>query len=180
MSETPSETGGTTQSKMSQGFDSAKNKMGKVFSTLNGKLPTTSSGFLIGVLCVIFIGASYYMYVKRVKPMLDKKYVPNKEFTKGTTKKQADLYFFYTTWCPHCKKSMPEWNKLKEKIGKRKINNYSIKFLEVDCDKDSKVADKYNVESYPTIKLIYGDTVVEYDAKPELSTLMSFLEKVIV
>ena len=51
-----------------------------------------------------------------------------------------------------------------------------INTLSIDCDQDKKTADSYNVEGYPTIKLERGTQVVEYDAKPELSTLKLFLE----
>ena len=136
--------------------------------------------FVMFIIFFLFIGISYYLYDNYVKKMLDTKYVENKEFTDRDTKKQIDFYFFYTNWCPHCKSSRTEWNIFKEKIGDRKINNYTIKFFEVDCDKDSKVADKYKVEEYPTIKAISKEGVFDYDAKVDAKTLMDFLESITV
>jgi len=38
---------------------------------------------------------------------------------------------------------------------------------------------KYNVEGYPTIKLIKDGQVIEYDAKPDKPTLVQFFNTVI-
>ena len=54
-----------------------------------------------------------------------------------------------------------------------------IKCTEVNCDDDEAMADKYNVEAYPTIKLVKNNTVYEYDAKPNVDTLGQFLDSVL-
>ena len=54
------------------------------------------------------------------------------------------------------------------------IQGMKINTLAIDCDQDKKTADTYNVQGYPTIKLERGTQIVEYDAKPELSTLKLF------
>ena len=54
-----------------------------------------------------------------------------------------------------------------------------IKCLEINCDEDEETANKYNVEAYPTIKLVKDDTVYEYDAKPNVDTLGQFLKSVL-
>ena len=38
------------------------------------------------------------------------------------------------------------------------------------------MADKYKVEGYPTIKLIYKGNVYNYDAKPKSENLKQFLD----
>ena len=85
-----------------------------------------------------------------------------------------DIYFFYTSWCPHCKTAFPVWNTLKAE--KPKVNGVTINYIEVDCEKDAATAEKYSVEGYPTIKLVRGNSVIEYDAKPELDTLKRFID----
>ena len=47
--------------------------------------------------------------------------------------------------------------------------------MEIDCDKDTAIAEKFKVEGYPTIKLVRGNQVIEYDAKPDIDTLNQFL-----
>ncbi|MAU36529.1 MAG: hypothetical protein CMD14_04050 [Flavobacteriales bacterium] len=127
----------------------------------------------------IFICAAIFVFITYVKPKLNQQYVANKEFTDTNTDTDnyADLYFFYTSWCPHCKSAKPTWEQLKQEIGDSQINGTKIKFIEIDCDEDSATADKFKVEGYPTIKLVNKTQIIEYDAKPDLDTLKLFLEK---
>ncbi len=127
----------------------------------------------------IFICAAIFVFLTYVKPKLNKQYVANKEFTKTDSNfdSQSDLYFFYTSWCPHCKSAKPIWEKLKQDVGNSQVNGTTIKFIEIDCDQDSATADKFKVEGYPTIKLVHKNQIIEYDAKPDLDTLKTFLEK---
>ena len=37
------------------------------------------------------------------------------------------------------------------------------------------MADRYGIEGFPTIKLIKGDEVIEYDARPNKDTILEFL-----
>lgn len=133
---------------------------------------------IVIILAAIFIAAAIWVYNSYVKPRVDAAYVPNKEFIQeeGGLNDTADLYFFYTTWCPHCKKAMPVWEKFKEKIQPTGVNGVKINFIEVDCDKDPDTASRFNVEGYPTIKLSHNKKVVEYDAKPDIDTLNQFLQ----
>ena len=137
--------------------------------------------FLMLFIALIFIIAAVYVYNNNVKPRIDADYVANKEFLKKLSGEEGgqtlDLIYFYTTWCPHCKNSKPEWNKFRDKMENKEINGYTINFLEVDCEKDEKEANKYNIEGYPTIKLLKGSSVIEYDAKPDSKTLSQFIDQ---
>ena len=135
---------------------------------------------IVIILAAIFIAAAIWVYNNYVKPRVDAAYVPNKEFIQkdGGPKDTADLYFFYTTWCPYCKKALPVWEKFKEQVEPTGVNGVKINFIEVDCDKDSKIADKYKVEEYPTIKAISKDGVFDYDANVDSKTLSDFIETI--
>jgi thiol-disulfide isomerase/thioredoxin len=132
-------------------------------------------------LIVVFIILAIYIYREYVIPRLNTSYVANKEFVSksdqdGSDRDVAELYLFYTTWCPHCKTTKPIWEKLKNKVGNTGVNGVKINFIEVDCDKDKDTANKFKVEGYPTIKMVVNNQVIEYDAKPNLDTLQQFLE----
>ena len=131
---------------------------------------------VLGV-AAVFICAAIYVWRTYVAGRVSPSYVPNKEFVEEgeVTSNEADLYFFYTVWCPHCSKAKPEWTKFKEAIGNNKIKGVNVNFVEVDCDQDTATADKFKVDSYPTIKLVHNDRVIEYDAKPDVETLRQFL-----
>ena len=137
---------------------------------------TNKRFWLITGVSIIFIIIAVYTYRTYIAP--NSNYVANKEFVNSGPSDNvdsADLYFFYTDWCPHCKTAKPEWNKLQTDIGSDKVNGKTIHFIAVDCEKDPETAEKYKVEGYPTIKLVVGNQVIEYDAKPELDTLKQFL-----
>ena len=141
----------------------------------------SSKQFLIVLACsLLFICVAIYVYVIYIRPKFSKQYAANKEFTEDTDvsgENYADLYFFYTSWCPHCKTAFPIWNQLKQEMADNTINGTTIKFIEIDCDKETAVAEKFKVEGYPTIKLVNKNQIIEYDAKPDLDTLRLFLEK---
>lgn len=124
---------------------------------------------------LIFIFAAYFVYHRYIIPRIDAKYVENKEYVgeianEDISHPNIDVYFFHTSWCPHCKSAFPIWNKLKEQ-GFKNIN-----FIDVDCDEDTQTADKFKIEGYPTIKLVKNNKIIEYDAKPDLETLITFIK----
>ena len=97
--------------------------------------------------------------------------------------KTATLMLFYVDWCPHCKTAKPEWESLKSEYDGKNINGYTITFVEYNCTNESEdvsqLMDKYNIEGYPTIKLLKDNQVIEYDAKPTKSTMEQFLHTVL-
>jgi len=128
----------------------------------------------------IFSILSYFYYKRIVQPELNKKYVENKEFISESQEETLPptLYYFYTTWCPHCKSANLQWESLQSDTNST-INGKKIIFKSIDCDKDTATADKFKITGYPTIKLIYKNTIYNYDAKPDTETLLKFLNSVI-
>ena len=141
------------------------------------RVGTTGNILIILAVLILFIIAAVYTYKQYIGPRLNKKYVANKEYVKaGDDTGSVDLYYFYTVWCPHCKTATPIWNSFKKEIGDKQIKGMTVNFIEVDCDKDADLASKFNVKGYPTIKMVKGNQVIEYDAKPNKDTLMEFLQ----
>ena len=115
----------------------------------------------ISITCAII---AYYLYHRF-----------HKKGETSTPVATADVYYFYTTWCPYCVKARPEWNKFTKYWEQKKKNNYTLLFSEIDCDKNESLASKYDVETYPCIKLIKDGKVYDFDAKPTLENLNKFL-----
>jgi len=133
--------------------------------------------FLI-IFCIIsailLITIAYFVYKKDLFNKIKPDYVENKEFINKRVD-SVELLFFYTDWCPHCKTAKPIWKDLKDTTPA--INNVKINYVDVNCETETELAEKYNVEGYPTIKLIKDNQVIEYDAKPDKETLLVFLNK---
>ena len=125
----------------------------------------------------------YYFYY--IAPQFKAKYKPNSEHVDigSNAGKNAELLFFFAEWCPHCKTAKPIWNDLKSEYQNKTINGYQVVFTEVNCSEETAEVDKmmnqYNVEGYPTIKLLKDGQVIEYDAKPSKETLTQFLNTVL-
>ena len=133
---------------------------------------------LLTILFIIILTVVYYSYIKEI---INKKHVLNNEFINssngGSKNTEIIILYFYTEWCPYCKQSMPEINKFQDYIeGQNASANYLITLTKIDCDKQSALADKYKIEAYPTIKLIYKNNVYDYDAKPNKENLIQFME----
>lgn len=129
---------------------------------------------LILLVSAILIGVAVYVYINYIQPRLNPKYVENKEILQQENN-EAELYYFYTNWCPYCKKAKPEWEQLKNEFENKPINGTIVYFREIDCEKDEETANQFNVEGYPTIKLVTNGKIIEYDAKPNYDTLVEFL-----
>lgn len=91
------------------------------------------------------------------------------------------MIFFYVNWCPYCKTALPEWESLSTQYADKLIpnTNYYVTFTSYDCTVESgdveNMIKKYNVEAYPTIVLLKGNEIIDYDAKPTVSTMTQFL-----
>lgn len=141
-----------------------------------GSLGGSHKILIVLFLAALFIGVAFYIYTTYISPKINPDYVENKEILNQKQPDEVELYFFYTTWCPHCKSAKPEWERLKEEYKDKEFNKTRIIFRDVDCDKEEKVADQFKVEGYPTIKMVKEGEVIEYDAKPKYDTLIEFLK----
>jgi thiol-disulfide isomerase/thioredoxin len=148
-------------------FNDIKSKIGKYAGNVQI--------LIIVLVVIIFMIAALLVYRRYVSNGLKKNYVANNEFTNEGAIESADVYFFYTTWCPHCKTAKPIWEDFKAEMKDKKVNGIKINFFEVDCDKDAATSDKFKVKGFPTIKLVKGKQIIEYDAKPNKATLIEFL-----
>lgn len=147
-----------------------------------GNLSTMTIAILSVILFSLLAGFYYYYYVYSKS---NAQYQANNEHSSHDLNngKEAELLFFFADWCPHCKVAKPIWNDLKAEYENKTINGYHIIFTEINCSEETAEVDKmmnqYNVEGYPTIKLLKDGQVIEYDAKPSKDTLNQFLNTVL-
>ena len=123
---------------------------------------------------------AYFSYTSYIKPMISEHKL-NKEFINKNIDNSEDILvmYFYTDWCPYCKKAKPEWNKFESYVNnKNKGIDYTISLVSVNCDENKSIADKYEVDGYPTVKLIYKNKVYDFDAKVTKDNLVEFLDSI--
>jgi len=139
--------------------------------------------YIVGLIAVIIFGytASYgykaYFIKKQENKFAD---VPNS----NRRLKEVSVMFFHVDWCPHCKKALPEWNNFKKQFNDKEVNGYVVKCTDIDCtDETSDVQNmmnKYNIESYPTVKMIKDNSTIDFDSKISTNTLEHFVNSMLI
>jgi len=129
----------------------------------------------IVLLVILFSYIGYYGYKRYYKNAQEVKDFSDVANT-NTRKKEAEVYFFFADWCPHCKRAKPEWEQFKKEYNGKVVNEYTITCIPVDCtdEKDQKSATliaQYKIESYPTIIMLVDNNKIDYDAKVSKSGL---------
>ncbi len=117
------------------------------------------------ILALAFVAAGLLVW-KLWKPIVapPKKEVPPNE---------ARLYFFYTNWCGHSKKAMPEWETLEKSSDM--YGTTRVKFVRVDAEADQATATLYNIDAYPTVLLETKDGIIPYEKRVTAKGLKDFL-----
>jgi thiol-disulfide isomerase/thioredoxin len=137
---------------------------------------------------VLFIIIAIVFYNKFISPKLNSSATYPENGASSSSSQvngqgEAELLFFYTTWCPHCKTAKPVWEELKAEYENKPIKGTKVIFTDVDCTNENaeveNLMNKFKVEGFPTIKLIHNGQVIEYDAKPSKETLVEFLNTVL-
>tara|TARA_B110000285_G_scaffold170861_1_gene191259 strand:+ start:987 stop:1436 length:450 start_codon:yes stop_codon:yes gene_type:complete len=137
---------------------------------------------LIAVSVAVVLGVVGYMVYLYSRPKLLTQI--HGDSTEGqTSNSDAEIIFFFADWCPHCKKAKPHWEEVKQSYSGKVVNGYTLVFTEVDCSKETeemkKTTAEYEIEGYPTIKLVKDGEIIEYDAKPDKDTLEKFINTVV-
>ena len=160
------------------------------FAETGKKLKTLflNKKFLVIIFIVaVFLGVALFVYNNYIAPRINPDFVPNREFTTdGDNADIATLYFFGVDWCPYSKKAKPHWEKVKSKFNGRTENNVTINFVEIDGEKQEKelenfeneylTPNKKKIDGYPSIWMVKGNDVIEYDAKPNTKSLTEYIK----
>ena len=128
----------------------------------------------IVLIVVILALIGWLLYKQFSKPTK----APYQQSSNGSGK-EAEVLYFYTDWCPHCKTASPEVTAVITELNNTSVNGYKINFKEINCTTDNpeveSLTSTYKVDGYPTIKLIKDNEVIDYDAKPDRNTLTQFI-----
>lgn len=136
---------------------------------------------MFGGFAVLLAVIGYIVYVYSRPKLLTK--INGDSNEQQSSNNDAEIMFFFADWCPHCKKAKPHWEEVKQSYSGKVVNGYTMVFTEIDCSKETeemkKTTAEYEIEGYPTIKLIKDGQVIEYDAKPDKDTLEKFISTVV-
>ena len=93
-------------------------------------------------------------------------------FDKAIAKYEHILVMFYAPWCGHCKKFKPELEKAAAIL--RKENLYVAK---VDATVEKKLAEKYGVRGYPTVKFFKKGIAIDYTGGRKEAEVLNWVRK---
>lgn len=169
-------------------------QLSQMIKPLRDTLSAQSGLAIAGIIAVIFVVAIWIIYKFNLIPEMNK-VIQNAQSSMGGSSTasaesiggsgdaaadgssdQAIVYLFKVDWCPHCKTAKPIFEQVKNDYDGKSMNGRTVHFVIVDCEKEPDTADKYKVEGYPTIKMVSGGKVYEYDAKPDYDHIVQFIE----
>ena len=160
--------------------------------------------YIIGFfLLFVFIMVARYCFQVYFARMNKNKKMANVANANNTAPIMA-VYFFHVDWCPHCIQAVPEWNNFQKQYDNTEVGGYLVRCYDIDCTEDngdaviqfdpttnnaptgiaptsikiSELIQKYNIDSYPTVKLTKDDSVVDFEAKVTQSNLVQFINSV--
>ena len=67
----------------------------------------------------------------------------------GSSTKPA-LVMFHAPWCGHCKRAMPEFEKIKHSLKNK--SGVKVDAIAINADEETELAQKHGIKGYPTIK----------------------------
>ena len=82
------------------------------------------------------------------------------------------LVLFYDPECPHCKDFMPIYEKTATLL-----KNENFIFTKIDCEKNQKIEETYNIETFPTLMLLIGEKRIIYEGKRNSEDIKKWLEE---
>jgi len=155
--------------------------------------------FFLFVVFVTIARFSYQMYAAKALKNKNAANIANATNIKPI----AAIYFFHVDWCPHCVKAIPEWNSFVETYNNKEVSGHLVQCYDIDCTDDngevtvqfdpvsggstgmtptpvkiSQLIKRYNIDSYPTIKLTKDGNVVDFEAKVTKQNLIQFVTTV--
>lgn len=139
---------------------------------------------LVIIVIIIFSLVAYFSYKKFGASKLNKK--PTDDIANANRRKdEVDILFFSADWCPHCKTARPEWNKFVNKFDGSTVKGHTIHCVDVNCtDPDNPEIQasiqKYDIEHYPTLKMMKDGNIIDFDAKISEESLDKFVNAMLV
>jgi protein disulfide-isomerase A1 len=84
------------------------------------------------------------------------------------------LVDFYAPWCGHCKRLSPQLDEAAPILGSLKV---PILIAKVNADKFTRLARKYEIDAFPSLKIFMHGVPVEYNGPRKADLLVRYLKK---
>jgi len=113
-----------------------------------------------------------FVYGKKGPTLVER--LTDETFSKFIEENSVAMVNFFAPGCKSCKTLRPEYNKA-AKMAKE--NNITIAFGNIDAVSQPTVAEKYDIEEYPTIKLFLDENPINYEGERTAEAIISFIRE---
>lgn len=80
---------------------------------------------------------------------------------------------FYAPWCGHCKAMAPDYSKLAEQM---KTEENGIPIAKVDATVEKELAEKFQVQGFPTLKFFLNGEPVDYNGERTQTAIYDWIQ----
>ena len=106
---------------------------------------------------LILVLITIFTYIDTREFMIEGFLNSNSE-SNGDSSNKCKLILFHAHWCGHCKKMKPDWNRVKNEFPDR-CEEYESEVI------TEEQRSKYNIKGYPTILVLRGEKIEEYNGE---------------
>ena len=101
--------------------------------------------------------------------------INDSNYTNIIDKYEALFIIFYPSPCTNCKLFMPHYVRLSHYTYEKNID---LKFAKVDGPNNTKLVNKYNIQSFPAVILLFQDKIYYYDSDINSGLLLKFYNRI--
>jgi thiol-disulfide isomerase/thioredoxin len=89
--------------------------------------------------------------------------------------KSIQLIVFFAPWCGHCHIFMDGKESVWEQL--KRGHHEEVTFVQVNCDENRELVQKFNIRGFPTILKIKNTKVIPFEGERTVKALEEFMSK---